>query len=366
MYMDMGEAAFEAPGHRIYAQLFFVEHKKFIYPPSSLFLTQALHVAPRAGVSSKVAMATLVRLSWVAVLVLGVLVYRGRRGGVTWMEAACLVVFGLLFLPVAEGLYRGQVQTILTALWGAAALLWMYGKKGWAGVALAVSCAFKPQMALFALWGATRKEWRFTGALLGVVLGIEACAVVRFGLRNNLDYVAVLSYLSRHGEALWANQSVNGLMNRLLRNGDASEWSSTVYPPYNAVVYAASTVATAVAVGVGLALPWRGRWMATTADFLLFGCLATMASPIAWEHHYSVFYFPLVYLLARAGSLSKAQWGVLCVAVLAMSNRLPPLDAMRQGGAALAGAYLLYAGVAVMVVLVLAQAELSRGLRCKV
>jgi hypothetical protein len=352
-YMDMGEAAFRAPAHTIYAQLFFVEHAKFIYPPSSLFLTEALDAAPHLGLSPKSAMTLLIRLSWATLLVLAVLLYRARRGGISWAEAACLVVLGILFLPVAEGLYRGQVQTLLTALWGAAALLWFYGKKGWAGVALALSCAFKPQMALFALWGATRKEWRFTSALLGVVAAIEACSVAHFGLRNNLDYLAVLSYLSRHGEALWANQSVNGLMNRILGNGNASTWSSTVYPPYNLIVYAASTLATLVAVTVGIVLPWRGKWMATTADFLLFGCLATMASPIAWEHHYSVFFFAVVYLLARAESLTTPQWVTLCIAVLAMSNRLPPLDAMRHGIAALAGGYLFYSGLAVMAVLAL-------------
>jgi hypothetical protein len=352
-YMDMGEAAFRAPAHTIYAQLFFVEHAKFIYPPSSLFLTEALDAAPHLGLSPKSAMTLLIRLSWATLLVLAVLLYRARRSGISWAEAACLVVLGILFLPVAEGLYRGQVQTLLTALWGAATLLWFYGKKGWAGVALALSCAFKPQMALFALWGATRKEWRFTSALLGVVAAIEACSVAHFGLRNNLDYLAVLSYLSRHGEALWANQSVNGLMNRILGNGNASDWSSTVYPPYNLIVYAASTLATLVAVTVGIVLPWRGKWMATTADFLLFGCLATMASPIAWEHHYSVFFFAVVYLLARAESLTTPQWVTLCIAVLAMSNRLPPLDAMRHGIAALAGGYLFYAGLAVMAVLAL-------------
>ncbi len=352
-YMDMGEAAFRAPAHTIYAQLFFVEHAKFIYPPSSLFLTEALDAAPHLGLSPKSAMTLLIRLSWATLLVLAVLLYRARRGAISWAEAACLVVLGVLFLPVAEGLYRGQVQTLLTALWGASALLWFYGKKGWAGVALAISCAFKPQMALFALWGATRKEWRFTSALLGVVAAIEACSVAHFGLRNNIDYIAVLSYLSRHGEALWANQSVNGLMNRILGNGDPSTWSSTVYPPYNVIVYAASTLATLVAVTVGIVLPWRGKWMATTADFLLFGCLATMASPIAWEHHYSIFFFPIVYLLARAESLTTAQWATLCIAVLAMSNRLPPLDAMRHGIAALAGGYLFYSGLAVMAVLAL-------------
>ena len=35
---------------------------------------------------------------------------------------------------------------------------------------------------------------------------------------SELDYLPVLSYISRHGEALHTNQSMNGILNRLLHN----------------------------------------------------------------------------------------------------------------------------------------------------
>ena len=220
-----------------------------------------------------------------------------------------------------------------------------------AGFILAITCAFKPQLALFLLWGALRKEWRFTGAFAAITGLIGLCSLAHFGVQNNLDYFSVLSYLSRHGEALWANQSVNGILNRLLRNGDPMSWNPTVYPPYRASIYVVSTAFSAAGILAGLLLPWRNGWAATTADFLFFGCISVVISPIAWEHHYGYFFFLLVYLFARAERLSRLRWAVLAVCTLAMANRLPPLDHRLQGPASLVGGYLFYAGLAALALL---------------
>src|SRR5205807_5228731 len=125
-----------------------------------------------------------------------------------------------------------------------------------------------------------RKQWRFTAVFACTLLLIALASVVHFGLRNNLDYLAVLSYLSRHGEALWANQSINGLLNRILHNGDSMSWNPRVYPPYRAAVYLGTTISSALILLTAFVLPWRQRWHATTADFLFFGCACALASPI--------------------------------------------------------------------------------------
>jgi len=69
-----------------------------------------------------------------------------------------------------------------------------------------------------------------TASLIGL------CSLAHFGVQNNLDYFSVLSYLSRHGEALWANQSVNGIL-IACSHGDPMSWNPTVYPPYRASIY---------------------------------------------------------------------------------------------------------------------------------
>lgn len=352
LYMRMGEQAFRESDHRIFPRLFFAQHQKFIYPPSSLFLIEALDAAPRLHMSPDTARLILLLVSWMGTILTAVWFFRVQRPGSTWIEGACIALLAVLFLPIAEALYRGQIQLLLTFLWGLAAMLWCRGRHGWSGLLLAVTCAFKPQLALFLVWGLLRKEWRFSSVFAAGTAVIAAFSLIHFGAQNNLDYFAVLSYLSRHGEALWANQSVNGLLNRLLSNGDPVSWNPTVYPPYRSSIYLIGTGFSALCVLTGLLLPWRKGWGATTADFLFFGCTSVIASPIAWEHHYGYFFFLLVYLLARVERLNKPTWALLVCCTLAMSNRIPPLDHRMQGFVSLFGAYLLFAGIMVLTILV--------------
>jgi Glycosyltransferase family 87 len=354
-YMQMGLDAFHAPGHRIFPKLFFEDHQKFIYPPSSLFLMEAMGLAPRLHFSRETGQLALLLLSWLGTLVAAVWFYREQRGSITVLEAGSIVLLAVLFLPIAEAFRRGQAQLGLTFLWGLSAILFGRGRRGWAGFILAITCVFKPQLVIFLLWGALRKEWRFTGAFAATTVLIGLCSLAHFGVQNNLDYFSVLSYLSHHGEALWANQSVNGILNRLLHNGDPMSWNATVYPPYRASIYLICMTFSVAGILVGLLLPYRSGWAATTADFLFFGCMSMVISPIVWEHHYGYFFFLLVYLFARAERLSRLRWAVLAASTLAMANRLPPLDHRLQGPTSLAGGYLFYAGLAVLALLAMEQ-----------
>jgi hypothetical protein len=353
LYMQMGETAFQSGSHRIYAQLFFTEHQKFIYPPSSLFLTEALNALPRLHLSQSFVWKMLLLLGWAGSLITGMFFYRTQRRQASALELTAVALLGVLFLPFAEAFYRGQVQMLLTFLWGVSLLLWTRRKTGWAGIILALTCMFKPQLAIFVLWGLVRREWRFTIAFAATAAAALGCSIIHFGWQNHLDYLAVLSYLSRHGEALWANQSMNGLLNRLLSNGDPSSWNPTVYAPYRPVIYAVSTCFSVVCLAAGLLLPRLLGWSRTTADFLFFGCLSVLMSPIAWEHHYGYFFFAFVFLLARAETSSRPHWIVLAFCLLAMSNRLPRLDFLFYGPQSLLGDYLFFSGIAVLGLLAL-------------
>ncbi|HEY4009863.1 MAG TPA: glycosyltransferase family 87 protein, partial [Acidobacteriaceae bacterium] len=344
LYMEMGQSAFRA-GPRIYPQVFFNDHQKFIYPPASLFLIEGLDAMATHGLSAAVAWKIILLLAWAGCVVLGAVFYQRIRPSATIAELMAVALLGILFLPFAEGLLRGQVQMVLTFLWELSALLWLQRRRGSAGFVLAITCIFKPQLAIFLVWGLVRREWRFTAAFAITCGAVLACSIAHFGVANHLDYLPVLSYLSRHGEALWANQSVNGLLNRLLRNGDPVSWSYTVYPPYRPAIYIVSSCFSALIAVAGLLLPLRLGWSRTIADFLLFGCVAVLMSPIAWEHHYGYFFFPAVLLLTVADRLNKQAWLLLCAGVLAMANRWPPLDHRQRGLVSLAGDYLFFAGI---------------------
>ena len=352
LYMRMGEHAFQSGDHRIYQQLFFVQHEKFIYPPSSLFLIEGFDRLQRAHVNVDAIWLAVLIAGWAATILTGVLFYRALRQRAELPELLSVAVLGILFLPFAEGLYRGQVQVLLTLLWGVSVLLWMAGRRGWAGLALAITCLFKPQLAIFLLWGVLRREWRFVYAFAATAAAALLVSVVHFGLQNHLDYLAVLSYLSRHGEALWANQSMNGVVNRLIGNGDSVSWNPTVYPPYRPIVYALTTAFSLICIVAGLLLPWRGRWAGSVNDYVLFGCLSVLTSPIAWEHHYGYFYFAIVLLAAKLSELTRKAWWLQVACVLALANRWPKLDHHHEGLASIAGDYLFVAGILLCVLLV--------------
>jgi hypothetical protein len=213
---------------------------------------------------------------------------------------------------------------------------------------LAITCIFKPQLAVFLLWGMLRREWRFTAAFGATTIAVLVCSIAHFGWQNHVDYLSVLSYLSRHGEALWANQSLNGLLNRLLHNGNASSWNPRVYPPYRPIIYLASTLFTVLCLVAGLLLPKLQRWSRTTEDYVFFGCLSVLMSPIAWEHHYGYFFFAIMLLISQSERLGRAQWWILTACVLAISNRLPKLDSYVTGARSLVDNYLFVAAIVVL------------------
>jgi hypothetical protein len=351
LYMQMGEDAFHSADHSIYQQLFFVQHEKFIYPPSSLFVTEALDSLNAHHVSSADVWKIFLVIAWIAAIVVAVILYRIRRRDARWLELVCVAVLGILFLPFAEALYRGQVQIALTLLWGVSILLWERQQTTACGFVLAITCMFKPQLAVFLLWGALRREWRFTVAFAATAVAVLVCSIAHFGWQNHVDYLSVLSYLSRHGEALWANQSLNGLLNRLLRNGNAASWDPRVYPPYRPVIYLASSAFSVICLIVGLLVPKLRRWTGTTEDYVFFGCISVLMSPIAWEHHYGYFFFAMVLLISRGERLGRAQWWVLTACVLAISNRLPKLDSYVMGVRSLVDNYLFAAAIVVLILL---------------
>ena len=349
LYMRLGEQAFQREGSSLYAKLFFEDHQKFLYPPFSLWFIQGLDRLPRWHISPERVWKILLTLCWLGSITTAILFYKQQKSGLAsaW-ELAAVAVLALLFLPFAEAFYRGQVQMLLTLLWGLAALCYGNGKRVTAGALLAMTCAFKPQLAFFLLWGASRREWRFTAAFAATTGVLLAGSLAHFGLQSHLDYLRVLAYLGRHGEALAANQSMNGLLNRLLANGESSVWNATAYPPFHAGVYVASTAFSIACLLAGLVLPRMFRWGRSSADLLLFGCVSVLMSPIAWEHHYSYFFLAIVYLLAQAETLAPLAWCALVIALLALSNRWPWLDVLNTGRLSLAGDYLFFGALVVL------------------
>jgi alpha-1,2-mannosyltransferase len=284
----------------IYQSVFFEQKIKFQYPPSSLLGLDLLQ-----GIAGRrVDLRLLNNLSWVLVLALAAIVpaiyLRELRefNPDLWsrftrvdlrLQGAILFLMTLTFYPVTRGFVLGQIQTWLTCLFAGAVLAWLSGREGVSGVLIGLIVSVKPQLGVLLLWGAVHRRRRFLIGSAVTVLALEAVSLWRYGLGNHLDYLRVLSYMATHGESFFANQSVNGFLARLLHVGNNLEWDARNFPPFHPVVYYGTLISSLAMIGLALWWRWKRNGRETALlKFCAAALLLTMASPIAWEHHYGV------------------------------------------------------------------------------
>ncbi len=360
------------PGQPVYPEIFFREHVKYQYPPSSLLIVAASEHLPLARLHP---IAFLNLASWILMLATALLAAAIFRESIIQTAAtellprsriddlarsAAVVLLALMFFPLTRGYRLGQVQTLLTFLAGVSIFAWQKGRKILAGVCIGLACAVKPQFAVLVAWGLIRRQFAFAAAETLTAAGMVAVSAIAWGVRNYVDYFSVLSTLSRHGESYFANQSVNGLAHRLAFNGNNMRWVEDSLPPFHPAVYAA-TLASAVIL-LAAALLWRARTRdGPNALDLSIGILsATMAAPIAWEHHYGVL-VPILALLAPAVLARPALGGLtpwlLGVATFFASQPLTLTGRFAGSRLNVLQSFLLFAAMMVLVLLYLASSR---------
>lgn len=237
--------------------------------------------------------------------------------------AGITVVATLGYFPVVLSAGIGQVQLWINALF--ALTLWavLAQRERIAGLLMGIASLLKPQYGLVVVWGILRRRWRFTiWAAVVAVLGTLAGAIA-FGWGNSVDYVRALSFLSQRGEGFILNQSVNGLLNRIAFVGsDEPAVLPNGYPyipPFTWWIYAATVLTTAAIVA--LILIRRRRSPATddaALDLSVMMLGLTIASPIAWTHHFGILLpiFALIWpRLWYAKRYAAARWMRITVAV---------------------------------------------------
>lgn len=314
--MEQGDLAWRQHPSAIYETVFFQRGIRFIYPPTSLLLYRAwqaarfLHIRPFTALRITLLLSLLGTCAaaaefFFALLPAGMVETSSRAE--RWKIRLCIAALVYTFLPLVNAYFLGQVQTLLNFLLIASALLWLRGRRIAPGVLIGLTCWLKPQMGLFLIWGLLRRQWSFAVSLVSMlVLGL-GISLAAFGWHNTAEYLVVLRYLGRHGDALFTNESLNGLLHRQMHVGSPVTWVYG-YPPFNRTIYLATLVSSALILGLALVVPTLRRIGATVADFLLFAMATTMASPIAWEHHYGIFF--LAFLLWMPLALER--WAVFC------------------------------------------------------
>ncbi len=357
--MERALAAWDA-GHPIYETVYFSEHQRlpFLYPLSSLLLPLSMRhvVSGDAGLGR-----ALNRVGLVATLLFAActlwLVSAWRSAGVARADRTFLLAMVLgsgiaaLNFPLQMNYVLGQAQTLVNLGLAAALVLWSCRRPAASGVAVGVACLIKPYLALFLLWGLIRREWRFAAGIgITIAIGVAA-AVWVFGLSENLQYWSVLSDVGQRGSGFYANQSVNGLLNRLVLPVELRHQTVGHYPVH-ATVLLGTLVTSLVLVMTALALPPRLRFSRGTLDFGIMGLSVTMAAPLAWDHNYAVLLPILAVAAGMALERRAAETGTLlafAVAILVTGTLWEPLLAFDAPPANLLQSYVLIGGAVALV-----------------
>ncbi len=317
---------------------------KFQYPPIALLIAEVVPEDMAAEARAGWFSSSLVRWnSWfcraMVLLTLlfsaAILVQSQRRYGsgqqslrTEWLMAGSAMLLGITYMPILGGYSLGQFQLACNALVALAILLFLQSHRLGAGIVIGLFCLIKPQLALVGLWALLRREYRLAAgmALIGVPGVILSVAL--YGVQSLVDYAGVLQTLSRQSEAYFYNQSLAGILLRF-RDPELSTFllpMGSPLPPYVGWIHQISTIHTGLLILLALFI--RSKAPGTAArlvDFCAIITVATVASPVAWNHHFGVLFpvflaiAPLVFSMPRRAvplTLLSLAWLAIGAAVI--------------------------------------------------
>lgn len=369
----------------IYAEVFFKKGIRYQYPPSALIALAAMqwiapdrvltddqrYAGPRPTINDIVGwfFLLLMAAATAALLEIGL-----RRRGVPRgspvifaLRLAAVAALTLTFYPVVKAFTLGQIQAWVNGAFAVALLCWVSGHKAAGGILIGFICLIKPHYGLLLLWAALRREWRFVYACGAAIAAGLALSLGVFGWENHLDYLRVLGFLSERGESYYPNQSVNGLLNRLMSIADPQAynnvfWREAHFPPFTPLVYAGTLASSILILGAALFRRRRENDEGRVLDFCTMVASLTIASPIAWEHHYGVLLPIFAILLANVlGDRARTAW--LAAGYVLASNFFLAANALAPSVLNIAQSYLFAAALVVLALLHLRPREAAASVR---
>ena len=298
-----------------------------IYPLTSIL---PLLWMRQAGMSDAAVFRALMLLSWAAVwaVVATAVAIAAKvvgRGGLTCRAGVATAIAAFFFMPITLAFSLGQAQIFLDLFFALLVLFWVQGRERPAGAMMALLAMVKPQFGLLLLWAALRRRWNALASGAITLAAGAAVSIAVFGLRNNLDYIGVMAGLSRKAQSHYANQSMFGLLNRAIFNGENIPYHPYVYPPFVPWVYRVTLATTALLVLLTLAYPWRKR-AGGMADLSAIGIVCVIATPMAWEHHYGIMLGIFVWLWFGVYREGLGRVWPLALAFILIADFLSPFN----------------------------------------
>lgn len=318
----------------VYTAVFFQQNIKFQYPPMSLLLMWPVNQFPPDEYPFWV-INGLNAISWWCILLTPLICTaifalswhkRLPHGRTLWLFLPLITLLALTYYPNLRAYHLGQIQIWLNAAAALLILAWLRGWRQTAGLLVGFMCLIKPQYGLIFIWALLRRQWHFARAATIAGLGGVMASLALFGLQNHLDYLPAVSFMSRHGEVFHPNQSINGLLNRWFLTGPILSFTPETFAIYHPIVYWGTLLTSLILILLCLFYPWRipPAKQATTADLAIALLTSTLASPIAWEHHYGVL-LP-IYALFTPYLIKHPIWKRATLPLLALSYFLTSND----------------------------------------
>jgi hypothetical protein len=359
----------------LYTDLLLPIKVKFLYPPTALLITQFIET----NNINLLAFSTGTTIIFLFLMITGVIttvLYSYKQYKAPPLSKVEQIAVGILlaallftFYPAVKAGTLGQMQVWLNAFFAIAILCYITGYDAIAGIMIGLMASIKPHYALFIIWGLLRGNKRMVIAIIitgavGVLLGMR-----EFGFAMYVDYLRGLSFVTQHGESVYTNQSFNALAGRIfsVRYPDLFNnlrWNGYRYPPYNIWIFSFTQITTVIVLLISLIKTKSQRTEVRIADFLLMGLGATLASPIAWEHHYGILFpiFVCLWLILWFGdSPFKNIWAkiafIICYIIAA--NTFPFTKFLAGSYLNVLQSYLLFAASGVFILLVLVKHQVK-------
>jgi hypothetical protein len=281
---------------------------------------------------------------------------RACLGELEALAAAAVVFVCLNFFPTIRAMQCGQTGFVLLFLISAALLSLVSRRDALAGACLALAAAIKLTPIVLLVWLAWAGRRRAAAWGAGLFMGLTAASAAAAGWSNLGLYVTgFLPTLSR-GAATYANQSVNGFLNRLLTDQSMTVFGFSEEPA--AVWWLTRAAAVLLLAGAFLAgrpaalagragVDRRDETLRLSLGYSLVVLTSLLVSPISWEHHYVLALLPLAIAVAAVSRDGSA--GAL--AVLTAAYVLMAVDAFElvrkdlPRGSRPAMSYVLFGGL---------------------
>lgn len=207
-----------------------------------------------------------------------------------------LFVLAFFFYPIWSNFHLGNIQAWLNLFLILGIYFYINKKENITGILLAICTLFKPFYGFILIWMIVRKKWNIAKYFLITFSIFTLISLWIFGLENHLSYLDVASQLSKTGEVFHKNQSVNGLMNRFFFTDGNLFWTPKSFPPYHPTVYWTTTISSLLILILALIIPIFTKVKNRFLDFLIVLVSTSIASPIAWQHHFGFWLIIYFYL----------------------------------------------------------------------